>query len=117
MSDYFRGPWTNRTPDAARLRAFRDVFPGKPCLFDLGAAGGTPPPFLFVQAEIDIVNFEPDKRARTEGNRTTYPIAVGPAELKTIHLNKRSTTSSLLPANKTVTDRYDWQRLFDNTDD
>jgi len=117
MSEYFNGPWLERERNTANMDVFRNIFQGKPCLFDLGAAGGTPPPFFFLGDNVDVVNFEPDKRAKCEGNRKTYPIAIGPKDLNQIFLNRRPTTSSLLPANKRITDRYDWSRIFGSNAD
>ncbi len=61
MDTYFQGPWLRREPNRAARAAFAALGP-KVVFFDLGAAGGTPPPFCFVPDSIEVVNFEPDDR-------------------------------------------------------
>ena len=61
MDPYFKGPWLHREPDRTHRDEFAALGP-KIVFFDLGAAGGTPPPFCFVPDSIEVVNFEPDDR-------------------------------------------------------
>ena len=117
---YFHGEWSGRELNQARVESFAQFTAAEPiCFYDLGAAGGTPPPFLFLGKTIHVVNFEPDSRSveSLDNTQTTIPIAVGPKDLRTIYLNKRPTTSSLLPPNTQLTDRYDWSVIFGQNDD
>lgn len=95
----------------AKVEEYTKLF-GKPILYDLGAAGGTPPPFVFLEEELPIVTFEPEPNAEVTGNAINCPLAVGPQNLKTLYVNRRPTTSSLLRANKPYVDRYDFIRQF-----
>lgn len=118
---YFEGEWKHRAVNQSRRNGFTSLVPNgrSLCLYDLGAAGGTPPPFLFLGDSLTVVNFEPDKRGSDtiDSGQVNIPIAIGPRDLTTIYLNRRPTTSSLLPANKKVTDRYDWSQIFRQPDD
>jgi FkbM family methyltransferase len=111
MDTYFNGPWLQREPDQAHRDAFAALAP-KIVLFDLGAAGGTPPPFCFVPDSIELVNFEPDGRIACEPGQERLPVALGPKHLRQLNLNRRPTTSSLLDANSEIVDRYDWEAFF-----
>lgn len=116
MAAYFRGPWRYLPPRKRNLRDFISLGP-EICLYDLGAAGGMPPPFCFVPEAVQLVNFEPDRRLDTEEGGQDLPVAIGPSHLRSLFLNRRPTTSSLLPANKQVTDRYDWSVQFRDSAD
>ncbi len=111
MATYFRGPWRYLPARKKNRKAFTALGP-EICLYDLGAAGGMPPPFCFVPEAVHLVNFEPDQRLDTAQAGRTLPVAIGPGNLRSLYLNRRPTTSSLLKANKQVTDRYDWSVLF-----
>jgi len=111
MEPYFKGPWRYLPP---RRRRWREVLAlGAPiCLYDLGAAGGMPPPFCYLPEAFQTIQFEPDRRLDTASGGRTLPVAVGPPGLTTLHLNRRPTTSSLLPPNRRITGRYDWRPIF-----
>jgi FkbM family methyltransferase len=111
MDPYFNGPWLSREPDAGHRKAFDELGP-KIVLFDLGAAGGTPPPFCFVPDSIELVNFEPDGRVECAPGEQQLPVALGPKHLRRLNLNRRPTTSSLLDANANIVGRYDWSVIF-----
>jgi FkbM family methyltransferase len=111
MVPYFQGPWLYREPDAAHREAF-DSLGSKIVVFDLGAAGGTPPPLCFVPGSIEVVNFEPDDRIGCAPGDERLPVALGPKHLRQLKLNRRPTTSSLLDANTQIVGRYDWSVLF-----
>ena len=113
---YFQGPWLNRKRDMVNVDKYIKLF-GKSVLYDLGAAGGTPPPFVFLEGEISIVTFEPEPKAEVAGNAINCSSAVGPEHLKTLYVNRRPTTSSLLRANKVIVDRYDWTKQFPDQGD
>jgi FkbM family methyltransferase len=108
---YFNGPWQARVPSATRGELFSAIFPSL-TLFDLGAAGGTPPPFLFLGNKLQVVTFEPEPSAVVEVNGINCPEAVGPTKYKTLFVNRRPTTSSLLKPNRRIVDRYNWERNF-----
>ena len=118
MLNYFKGEWCSRTPNVKNLNSFLSL--GKPlCLYDLGASGGTPPPFCWIADGVLLVNFEPDSRASLVEGRRNYDIAIGPSEMRTLYINQRQTTSSLLPPCKEVVNRYDFsafpegQKIFE----
>jgi FkbM family methyltransferase len=111
MDAYFNGPWLRREPNQACGAAFAALGP-KVVFFDLGAAGGTPPPFCFVPDSIEVVNFEPDDRIGCAPGDEQLPVAVGPKHLRRLNLNRRPTTSSLLDANSDIVGRYDWSVIF-----
>ncbi len=118
MLNYFKGEWSSRTPNVKSLNSFLSL--GKPlCLYDLGASGGTPPPFCWIADGLLLVNFEPDSRASLVEGRRNYNIAIGPSEMRTLYINYRQTTSSLLPPCKEVVNRYDFsafpegQKIFE----
>ena len=111
MDPYFKGPWLHREPDRIHRQEFVALGP-KIVFFDLGAAGGTPPPFCFVPDSIEVVNFEPDDRVGCASGDKRLPVALGPKHLRRLNLNRRPTTSSLLDANSDIVDRYDWSVLF-----
>ncbi len=116
MAPYFSGPWRYLPARKKNRRQFAELG-SEICLYDLGAAGGMPPPFCFVPEAVHLVNFEPDRRLETEVAGQTLPVAIGPGNLNRLFLNRRPTTSSLLRANKQVTDRYDWSALFRDSAD
>lgn len=111
MLSYFKGDWNNRKPNKAHLDKFYSL--GAPiCLYDLGAFGGAPPPFCWVLDGIRLVNFEPNVSAELEGTGKNCNIAIGPKEMGTLFINRRQTTSSLLPPCKKVVNRYDFSDMF-----
>ncbi len=111
MTDYFKGEWNSRKPNRKHLNEFLSL--GSPiCVYDLGASGGSPPPFCWLLDGITLGNFEPDARAAVEKSSHNCSIAIGPEEMDTLYLNRRQTTSSLLPPFKDVVDRYDFTKLF-----
>jgi FkbM family methyltransferase len=108
---YFSGEWDLRKPHKEHLKMFSSL--GEPiCVYDLGASGGTPPPFCWFIEGIRLINFEPDSHGVMEESGRNYNIAIGPRELKTLYINRRQTTSSLLPPFDDVVSRYDFSRLF-----
>lgn len=110
MSDYFQGPWSNAKPKQRELEEFCSLAPPI-CLWDVGSAGGCPPPFCWVIPGIRLVNFDPDERLPSDEAGANHAVAIGPPHLRTMHLNRRPTTSSLLPSNHKVVDRYDFSNL------
>ena len=116
MGSYFKGKWQTLEKNQINSANFLS-FGQRICLYDLGSSGGTPPPFCWILEGIDLVNFEPDPKADSEGGGSTLPIAIGPKRLNKIFLNKRPTTSSLLEPYKPVVDRYDFTRIFKNEGD
>ena len=112
MNNYFQGPWSKFRENKKNRELFFNASEEKLTFYDLGAAGGIPPPFVFIKDAISVVNFEPDKRSSMEGDFRNLDIAVGPEYLNQIYLNKRPTTSSLLPPQRRITDRYDWEYIF-----
>jgi len=117
MCSYFKCSWDKRKKNSENFSYYFNVFEELLCLYDLGAAGGTPPPFLFLEDNLRLVNFEPDSRSTVEGTFRNIAAAVGPKDKSEIYLNQRPTTSSLLPPNKSVTDRYDGEYLFGSSED
>jgi hypothetical protein len=114
MGSYFRGPWQDRQPHHENRRRLAEL--ARPIrLYDLGAGGGTPPPFCMLLEAVEPVNFEPDERTAVEQGQDNLPIAIGPSHLTELHLNRRPTTSSLLPACRRIVDRYDWS-VFGHTE-
>lgn len=111
MESYFKGPWLRREHNKQASEHFESTF-GKLCLYDLGASGGTPPPFLFLGKQLKVVTFEPEPDATVESEAINCPVAVGPRNLDTLFLNRRPTTSSLLRPNPVIVDRYDWSIQF-----
>ena len=112
MNNYFQGPWSKFRENKKNRELFFNASEEKLTFYDLGAAVGIPPPFVFIKDAISVVNFEPDKRSSMEGDFRNLDIAVGPEYLNQIYLNKRPTTSSLLPPQRRITDRYDWEYIF-----
>jgi FkbM family methyltransferase len=108
---YFKGDWLHLDRNHANTSRFLSLGT-RMCLYDLGSAGGTPPPFCWILEGIDLVNFEPDPGAESEGFGITLPVAIGPSNLDRIYLNRRPTTSSLLPPYRPIIDRYDFSHLF-----
>jgi len=108
---YFSRAWSGLPVREAFVRDFCSKMDGF-TLYDLGSAGGTPPPFVHLLPHIEVVNFEPDPRSDSEPHTRTIPVAIGPESHRTVFLNKRPTTSSLLRPNRMVTDRYDWNQVF-----
>ncbi len=113
---YFSGRWREWEKRTDDVEAFCHKM-GEFTLFDLGSAGGTPPPFVHLLPHIKVINFEPDPRSESEPNTLAIPAAIGPSQLKQVYLNKRPTTSSLLPPNKVVTGRYDFEKIFPGAGD
>jgi len=109
---YFHGPWVHRELNQKNLKQFAEAFRAQVVLYDLGATGGTPPPFLFLGDHVQTVNFEPDERGSMDPSGVNLCVAVGPEHLNTLYLNRRPTTSSLLRPNQRVNGRYDWQPVF-----
>ncbi len=107
---YFRGSWQNKQRDPQALKTFAQLG-RRLVLYDLGAAGGTPPPFCFIPKQLQTISFEPDKGASTDKHGRRLSIAIGPKHLQTFYCNRRPTTSSLLPSNHDITGRYEWSRL------
>lgn len=110
---YFQKSWRSRNRHQSNFLKLLSVSE-KICLYDLGSAGGVPPPFCYLTEIIDLINFEPDPRGISERNGETLPIAIGPKELDRIYLNKRAFTSSLLRPNMSVINRYDFKHIFPN---
>ncbi|MGF1485101.1 MAG: FkbM family methyltransferase [Opitutales bacterium] len=110
VNGYFRGSWQHKRRDPRAAIEFAELG-RKLVLYDLGAAGGTPPPFCFIPEQLETISFEPDQRARTDEFGRRLSIAIGPKELTTFYCNRRPTTSSLIPANREITCRYEWSRL------
>lgn len=109
--NYFDSEWKKRKPHTYNLDKFYSL--GSPvCLYDLGASGGTPPPFCWVLGGIKLVNFEPNVSAEVEGSGTNCSIAIGPREMGTLYINRRQTTSSLLPPCQEIVSRYDFSKMF-----
>jgi len=111
MVKYFTGVWNSRKPHKEHLNVFLSLG-DKICVYDLGASGGTPPPFCWLLEGISLINFEPDIRSELEGAGKSYTVAIGPPTLRTLYVNRRQTTSSLLPPCDDVVNRYDFARLF-----
>lgn len=111
MVNYFAGEWSSRVSHRAHLDAFLSLG-DRLCVYDLGASGGTPPPFCWLLGGITLINFEPDSRAQTGGSGTNCDIAIGPQAMRTLHINRRQTTSSLLPPCEDVVNRYDFTKMF-----
>jgi FkbM family methyltransferase len=111
MVSYFAGEWCSRKPHKAHLNAFLSM--GDPlCVYDLGASGGAPPPFCWLLDGISLINFEPNSNAEVEKSGRNCDIAIGPQTMKTLHINRRQTTSSLLPPREDVVNRYDFTKIF-----
>lgn len=86
------------------------------CVYDLGASGGTPPPFCWVEDGLTLVNFDPDSRAVLAEGKRNYSVAIGPKGMNTLHVNHRQTTSSLLPPCRDIVDRYDFSAFPEGQD-
>jgi FkbM family methyltransferase len=112
---YFNGIWNSLKKKAPAIEHLKSLSE-KINVYDLGSSGGCPPPFCHIKEHINLINFEPDKRSESDEDGKTFPYAIGPENLNTIYLNKRPTTSSLLAANKSVVDRYDFSQIFKNED-
>lgn len=111
MKSYFTGEWCSRAPNKEHLDAFLS-FGNHLCVYDLGASGGTPPPFCWILNSLELINFEPDDRAELERSGKNYNVAIGPKKLKNLYINRRQTTSSLLPPCKEIVSRYDFTKMF-----
>ena len=110
---YFRNQAEGRTLNTERMDRILALFP-RLRLADLGSAGGTPPPYSLVPELMEVVNFEPDTRVDSGANLgEVKSLAIGPKALTTFYLNKRPFTSSLLPPNGRVVDRYDFSQFKD----
>jgi len=116
MADYFQGPWQHHEKNTRNLARFSSLG-GKLSVYDLGSAGGTPPPLCYILENIRLVNFEPDQRPGSQTDSPGLDIAIGPRQYRTLYLNARPTTSSLLKPNHRIVDRYDFQRLFGDVSD
>ena len=116
MEEYFKGSWLNQKKKTGNIERFADLL-GDFTLYDLGSAGGTPPPFCWIKEKIKIINFEPDPRSESDNQGDTVPIAIGPENLDKLYLNRRETTSSLLQPNRKVINRYDFTPIFGNVKD
>ena len=111
MVRYFSGEWDSRKPHIEHLDVFRSL--GDPiCVYDLGASGGTPPPFCWLLDGITLINFEPDIRGEMEETGRNCNVAIGPQTMRTLYINRRQTTSSLLPPCEDVVNRYDFTKMF-----
>lgn len=108
---YFKGDWSSREPHNEHLDAFLSLAPPL-CVYDLGASGGSPPPFCWLLSGITLINFEPDSRATVEESGKNCAIAIGPNAMNTLYINRRQTTSSLLPPCADIVNRYDFSKLF-----
>jgi len=111
MLNYFVGEWSKLPSNKENLERFLSLAPSL-CLYDLGASGGVPPPFCWLGKGIELVNFEPDKRAEVDSHGRNCSVAIGPPAMRKLYINRRQTTSSLLPACESVVRRYDFCRLF-----
>jgi FkbM family methyltransferase len=110
---YFKDKTEGRVKHSGRIKCLKKLFP-QLSLADLGSAGGTPPPYCYLSELIDVVSFEPDTRVDPSLNLgEVKPVAIGPGELTTFHLNRRPFTSSLLPPCRRVVDRYDFSQFKD----
>jgi len=111
MVDYFTGEWHFRKVHKTHLNSFYSL--GDPlCVYDLGASGGAPPPFCWILDGITLINFEPNSQANVEESGRNSDIAIGPQNLKTLYINRRQTTSSLLPPCDDIVNRYDFSKIF-----
>jgi len=111
MTTYFKGEWSSRKPHKLNLNRFLSL--AEPlCVYDLGASGGTPPPFCWLLDGITLINFEPNTSAEVEGSGRNCNMAIGPHSLRTLYINRRQTTSSLLPPCEDVVNRYDFTKMF-----
>jgi hypothetical protein len=109
--DYFKGEWSSRKPHKENLKTFLSL--GDPiCVYDLGASGGTPPPFCWLLDGITLINFEANSSAEVERSGRNCDIAIGPPSMRTLYINRRQTTSSLLPPCEDVVNRYDFTKMF-----
>ncbi len=107
----FRCEWNSREPHKAHLNAFFSL--GAPlCVYDLGASGGAPPPFCWILDGITLINFEPNSSAEVEVSGRNCDVAIGPQTMRTLYINRRQTTSSLLPPCEEVVRRYDFSKMF-----
>lgn len=111
MGNYFKGVWESLEKNGGNRARF-STLGSNIVLFDLGSSGGTPPPFCWILENIKLVNFDPDRRLASEAGGINRQVAIGPSHMDKLYLNKRPTTSSLLPANLELTNRYDFKRLF-----
>jgi FkbM family methyltransferase len=78
----------------------------------MGASGGSPPPFCWLLDGITLINFDPDTRAEFENSGRNCGVAIGPQAMRTLYMNRRQTTSSLLPPCEEVVNRYDFTKMF-----
>lgn len=70
MQDYFDDSWRRWKRSEVRTDAFFRLAPSL-SFWDLGSAGGTPPPFCWIEDKLAIVNFEPEGRVEScPGHRT-----------------------------------------------
>jgi len=111
MVKYFSGEWDSRKPHREHLDVFRSLGPPI-CVYDLGASGGTPPPFCWLLDGITLINFEPDTRGEMEETGRNCNVAIGPQTMRTLYINRRQTTTSLLPPCEEVVNRYDFAKIF-----
>lgn len=111
MTYYFNGEWNSRKQNKLHLDKFLSIGTSL-CVYDLGASGGTPPPFCWILDGITLINFEPDSRANVEVSGRNCDVAIGPHEMNTLYINRRQTTSSLLPPCEDIVNRYDFTKLF-----
>ncbi len=111
MANYFEGSWRSRIPNEKNRNAFLNLGDSI-CVYDLGASGGSPPPFSWIINGITLINFDPDSRAEFEGAGRNCSMAIGPETLKRLYMNRRQTTSSLLPPCEDVVNRYDFTKMF-----
>ncbi|MFC2055702.1 FkbM family methyltransferase [Chloroflexota bacterium] len=116
MESYFEDKWQKMDKDEPNISKFLSI--GKKiCLYDLGSAGGIPPPFCWIAEGIDLVNFEPDLRSNSDVTGNTMPVAIGTKGMRKIYLNQRKYTSSLLKPYRPIINRYDFSRIFKNGGD
>ena len=111
MPNYFSGAWCSRIPNEENLKSFLKLGDSIR-VYDLGASGGAPPPFCWIKNGITLINFDPDSRADFETTGINCRIAIGPKEFRKLYLNRRQTTSSLLPPCEDIIRRYDFSKMF-----
>ena len=110
---YFKDESEGRRKNPERLANLLRLFPNL-FLADIGSAGGTPPPYCYLSELMTVINFEPDSRVDPSFNLGEIKaVAIGPKKLGTFYLNKRPFTSSLLPPNQPVVERYDFSQFKD----